>query len=39
MNDKQLTPEYANTLITGLWDNCEILPPYETKTQGQKINL
>ncbi|MEZ4884466.1 MAG: metallophosphoesterase family protein [Chitinophagales bacterium] len=32
-----LTPEYAKTLVTGLWDNCEVLPDSETKLQGIEI--
>lgn len=35
MQERQLTPEYAKTLLTGLWDNCEILPEVETALQGQ----
>lgn len=29
-----LAAEYAHTLRTGLWDNCEILPEEETAAQG-----
>ncbi len=29
-----LPKSYAETLRTGLWDNCEILPPKETALQG-----
>ena len=29
-----LPMEYANTLESGIWDNCEILPEPETKQQG-----
>jgi len=32
-----LPKEYANTLKTGIWDNCEILPSKETSEQGKKI--
>lgn len=39
MNEKGLTPEYAKTLKTGLWDNCEILPESETQAQGKPILL
>ncbi len=35
MEEHQLPREYSNTLRTGLWDNCEILPPEETSQQGQ----
>jgi len=34
MRAQQLPQEYALTLQTGLWDNCEILPEEETKQQG-----
>ncbi len=34
MVEKQLPGEYAKTLVTGIWDNCEILPEPETKLQG-----
>ncbi|MEO6347072.1 MAG: metallophosphoesterase family protein [Aquaticitalea sp.] len=38
--DNGLLPEsYAKTLITGVWDNCEILPPVETGLQGYALNL
>jgi len=30
---------YADTLATGFWDNCEILPDEESNQQGQKILL
>lgn len=32
-----LPSEYARTLRTGLWDNCEILPEEETALQGKRI--
>ncbi len=32
-----LPQQYALTLTTGLWDNCEILPETETRAQGKKI--
>lgn len=35
----QLTPEYAQTLKTGIWDNCEILPEEETALQGKEIQF
>ena len=34
MEEKGLPASYARTLSTGLWDNCEILPPTETNQQG-----
>jgi len=37
MQEAQLPCEYANTLLSGLWDNCEILPPFETQQQGIHI--
>jgi len=36
---RNLSEEYAGTLITGIWDNCEILPDQETAMQGIKITL
>ncbi len=37
MLSNQLPKEYALTLKTGLWDNCEILPEEETKLQGVRL--
>lgn len=37
MRQKQLPEEYAKTLLSGIWDNCEILPEKETKQQGKKL--
>lgn len=37
MQRHNLPPQYAKTLLTGLWDNCEILPVEETALQGQEI--
>ena len=34
-----LPKSYAQTLVTGLWDNCEILPPTEAQQQGKIISL
>lgn len=34
MDENKLPSEYAHTLRTGLWDNCEILPEAETEAQG-----
>ncbi len=39
MLQNNLPSEYAKTLITGIWDNCEILPSEETLLQGQKIKI
>ncbi|MCG8328314.1 MAG: metallophosphoesterase family protein [Chitinophagales bacterium] len=39
MLKQQLTPAYAKTLYTGIWDNCEILPPSEEKRQGEALNF
>tara|TARA_R110002050_G_scaffold177024_2_gene310080 strand:+ start:5392 stop:6219 length:828 start_codon:yes stop_codon:yes gene_type:complete len=39
MQNGLLPIEYARTLITGLWDNCEILPPVESGLQGFGIQL
>jgi len=38
MLKKQLPKAYANTLLNGLWDNCEILPNEETRRQGVELN-
>ncbi len=37
MHTHQLPDSYAQTLLTGLWDNCEILPDVEKALQGQAI--
>ncbi|MGY0425499.1 MAG: metallophosphoesterase family protein [Polaribacter sp.] len=34
-----LPEEYARTIITGVWDNTEILPPVETGLQGFDVQL
>ncbi len=39
MEEQQLPREYSHTLRTGLWDNCEILPPTETAQQGRTLEL
>ncbi|MEL6926984.1 MAG: metallophosphoesterase, partial [Bacteroidota bacterium] len=39
MQDKPLPPTYAQTLLTGLWDNCEILPEVETARQGRPLSF
>ncbi len=35
----QLPDSYAQTLLTGIWDNCEILPAAEQALQGRAITL
>lgn len=35
----QLPESYAQTLLTGIWDNCEILPDAEKALQGRAITL
>lgn len=37
MRELSLPAAYALTLETGLWDNCEILPPEETAAQGTEL--
>jgi len=37
MKVKELPTSYAQTLLTGIWDNCEILPEKETREQGVPI--
>lgn len=37
MEQNNLPIQYANTLRTGVWDNCEILPAAETRQQGLPI--
>jgi len=32
-----LPTEYEHTLTTGLWDNCDILPPEETRARGTAL--
>jgi len=39
MQNGLLPEEYARTIITGLWDNTEILPPVESGLQGFGIKL
>lgn len=39
MKENHLPSQYAETLRTGLWDNCEILPDPETAQQGKMIHL
>ncbi|GAB4025606.1 metallophosphoesterase family protein [Spirosoma gilvum] len=35
----RLPDSYAKTLLTGIWDNCEILPDAEKAVQGRAITL
>lgn len=37
MREQGLPEEYALTLSTGIWDNCEILPDWETQQQGVSL--
>ncbi len=37
MYQHNLPKDYARTLETGIWDNCDILPPTETALQGQRL--
>jgi len=39
MEKNKLPREYSETLRTGLWDNCEILPQEETKAQGKRLDF
>ncbi len=39
MKTEHLPLAYAETLVTGLWDNCEILPAAETAQQGQVLHF
>ena len=39
MIDNCLPRAYYETLKTGIWDNCDILPDTETAKQGQVLNL
>lgn len=39
MQNGILPQEYARTIITGIWDNTEILPPVESGLQGFGIEL
>ncbi len=39
MEEQNLPIQYAQTLRTGIWDNCEILPDLETEKQGEKIDF
>ena len=39
MQGNGLPDSYARTLLTGIWDNCEILPAAEKDLQGRAIAL
>ncbi len=39
MREALLPEQYALTLSTGLWDNCDVLPLVETEQQGVPIDL
>ncbi|MFK7949497.1 MAG: metallophosphoesterase [Saprospiraceae bacterium] len=39
MNDNCLPRAYSETLKTGIWDNCDILPDVETAEQGKSLIL
>ena len=39
MQNGLLPEEYARTIVTGIWDNTEILPPIESGLQGFGIQL
>jgi hypothetical protein len=39
MLQSNLPASYANTLLTGIWDNCEIMPEEETKQQGLPLQF
>lgn len=39
MLENGLPKEYAKTILTGIWDNTEILPETETKMQGKPITF
>lgn len=39
MQNGLLPEEYARTIVTGIWDNTEILPPVESGLQGFGIQL
>ena len=39
MIERSLPQEYADTILSGIWDNMEILPETETHQQGKEIQL
>lgn len=39
MEINRLPKEYSKTLVTGIWDNCDVLPEVETLAQGTKLTL
>jgi hypothetical protein len=38
MQARGLPGEYSQTLLSGLWDNCDILPPEEIKARGRALS-
>ena len=39
MEQHKLPREYSKTLVTGIWDNCDVLPAEETAKQGERLEL
>lgn len=39
MKENKLPDEYCQALRTGIWDNCEILPPAESGLQGKRLDF
>jgi predicted phosphodiesterase len=39
MRENKLPREYSETLLSGLWDNCEILPEAETAQRGAALGF
>lgn len=39
MEKENLPDAYSDTLVSGIWDNCDILPDVETQQQGMRIVL
>ena len=39
MKVNRLPKQYAETLVTGIWDNCDVLPEVETGEQGRNIEF
>ena len=38
IRDATLPEEYAATISTGLWDNCDVLPAAEPNAQGRELD-
>jgi hypothetical protein len=38
MRDATLPEEYAATISTGLWDNCDVLPAAKPNAQGRALD-